>query len=568
MKTIRNTVFITVIAALAAGCFSPLNSDENASISITLPGGGGTGKTAVDKAALTYELLFSGPDDAVEQRSGLPGETVTVRVVPGLWKITVKAFDTTALSILKAIGESSLDVRLDADNRVSVKMATYTEVSDWTALKTAMEDGTDDDFIVVTGNISAAGGTITLSADKTVTIVAETDVTVTRNFAASMLSVGAGSLILGSPAYTGTITLDGNNISAAGPLVMINAAGSFTMDGGTIKNNNRTDSGSGGGVEVSANGSFTMNEGTIKNNSHNAAGGFGGGGVAVTSGASFTMNGGTIDGNTDASFGGGVSVAGTFTMNGGTISDNEATASYGGGYGGGVEVIALGSFTMNGGSIVNNAAGNRGGGVDVESYGSFTMNGGTISDNEAPDGGGVWVSNAGGGIFITMNGGTISDNEAASSGGGVYVDSGSFNMTNGNIVGNKTSMSTGSGGGVYVNNGTFTTNGGTISDNEAASSGGGVYVNNGTFTMNGGTIDDNEAFVFGGGVCVGGSGSFNKSGGIIYGDTDSIHTPGTNENTARAGGHAAYVITGPKQRDSTAGPGDNLDSGTADGGWD
>jgi hypothetical protein len=57
---------------------------------------------------------------------------------------------------------------------------------------------------------------------------------------------------------------------------------------------------------------------------------------------------------------------------------------------------------------------------------------------------------------------------------------------------------------------------------------------------------------------------FTKTGGTIYGDTDTTHTAGSTENTATSGnGHAVYNYDGGKKRNSTAGPGVNLDSGIA-----
>jgi hypothetical protein len=207
--------------------------------------------------------------------------------------------------------------------------------------------------------------------------------------------------------------------------------------------------------------------------------------------------------------------------------------------------------------------------------GTFTMNGGAISGNTASasssySGGGVYVYN---GTF-TMNGGAISGNTASASsfysGGGVYVNYGRFTMSGGVISGN-----TGySGGGMYVGNGTFTMSGGAISGN-TGNSGGGMYIGNGTFTMSGGTISGNTGYS-GGGVYVGRTyingayvdGTFTKeSGGTIYGSDASGALKNTASSDAR--GHAVYVESGGKKRNSTAGPGVTLNSslGEAEGGW-
>jgi hypothetical protein len=139
-----------------------------------------------------------------------------------------------------------------------------------------------------------------------------------------------------------------------------------------------------------------------------------------------------------------------------------------------------------------------------------------------------------------MSGGTIRDNQADN--GGVY----------------------GIGGGVGVDGGNFSMSGGTIRDNTASNRGGGVYVNSGTFSMSGGTIHDNTATIGdGGGVYVDSGGTFTKSGGTIYGAPDS------NANIAGGAGQAAYAL-GKGRKESTAWPGDILDSSISHpgGGWD
>jgi hypothetical protein len=103
--------------------------------------------------------------------------------------------------------------------------------------------------------------------------------------------------------------------------------------------------------------------------------------------------------------------------------------------------------------------------------------------------------------------------------------------------------------------------------------GGGVYIENGSLIMSGGTAGGNSA-EFGGGVYAGGSASFTKTGGgTIYGDTDrTVGNGNVTDNTALTGnGHAVYVDSSPvKKRNSTAGPGVNLDSAYAGsiGGWE
>ena len=139
--------------------------------------------------------------------------------------------------------------------------------------------------------------------------------------------VSGGSFIMNGGALSGAKN-GGVNVNS----------GSFVMTDGTICGN--TDS----GVNVSVDGSFTMNGGAIRDNTAKAHGG----GVYVKKDAEFTMNGGAIRDNTSGEYGGGVENNGSFTITGGTITGN--TAKIGGG------IFNQGGFTMTGGAISNNTA--------------------------------------------------------------------------------------------------------------------------------------------------------------------------------------------------------------------
>jgi uncharacterized repeat protein (TIGR02543 family) len=204
-----------------------------------------------------------------------------------------------------------------------------------------------------------------------------------------------------------------------------------------------------------------------------------------------------------------------------------------------VRAAAGGMLVMNEGAKItgNRNVSSSGGGAYVDDGGAFAMDGGEISGNTATFGGGV----SGTGVFA-MSGGEISGNTSAYDGGGVSVDDGgAWTMTGGTISGNTSAA--GYGGGAAVNSGgAFVMSGGEVSGN-SASRGGGVFVDGGTFAK--------------------------QSGGTIYGSnaSDSL------KNTATSGdsyGHAVYVSSGSKKRNSTAGAGVALDSaaiGTA-GGWE
>jgi uncharacterized repeat protein (TIGR02543 family) len=145
--------------------------------------------------------------------------------------------------------------------------------------------------------------------------------------------------------------------------------------------------------------------------------------------------------------------------------------------------------------------------------------------------------NVSGSASLTMNSGAkIKGNTSALSGGGVYVSSGTFIMNSGaTISGNSATNVGGGGGGVYVDSG-------------------------GGFTMNGGVISGNTAYYNGGGVYIRSGGSFSKSGdSVIYGDDDTTHTAGADENTAKSGnaqGHAVWYA--PYYCDDDLNEGDDI----------
>jgi hypothetical protein len=301
-------------------------------------------------------------------------------------------------------------------------------------------------------------------------------------------------------------------------------------------------------LEVSNGADVTLgNDLTITGGGKRSLAAITGPGVYVHDTSRFTMNGGSITNNTTTTIGGvgPVTCTGnsTFTMNSGIISHNFSHAVAG------VIITNNTTFTMTGGTITNNESDWDGAGVAAQATCTFTMTGGTISDNTCnlASGGGVFIT----GSFI-MSGGAITGNTAPRGGGGVAIGVG----------------------------GIFTMSGGLIMDNTSGMDGGGVrlHAENTSFTMQGGTIAGNTAAAAGGGVAVLGAGVFTKapfvsggSSGIIYGNNG-----GANSNTAELAGvylqdmgHAVYVETGPKTRETTVMPDQHLDStvaGTA-GGW-
>ena len=156
---------------------------------------------------------------------------------------------------------------------------------------------------------------------------------------------------------------------------MVAEGTSFTMQGGTIRNNRAVWGGA--GVYV-VRATFTMQGGRICDN----VGLFGGGGVYVDVDATFTMQNGTISDNKVNRRGGGVYSNMTFIMQGGTICNN--TAESGGG------VFTNDKIYLQGGTICKNTATQNGAGVYVN-HDTFAMDGGSINEN---NGEGVYTSDS------------------------------------------------------------------------------------------------------------------------------------------------------------------------------
>jgi hypothetical protein len=369
---------------------------------------------------------------------------------------------------------------------------------------------------------------------------------------ASVVYIGeGGSFSLGGNArLTGNTTerhpnLYGiNDTRTAGVYIDTNAK--FTLsDNATIYNN--TSAASAGGVYINSGrtttggdripgGTFIMEGGTITGNTSFSASSsattYPGGGVYIR-GGTFTMLGGTIWGNLSWGGGGGVYVStGDFIMQGGTITDNIAENNdryFRPSVDGGGVYIANGGFTMRGGTISGNTATGRGGGVFAGGYrerGGSIMQGGTISGNTAPIGGGLYVAGA-----FTMQGGEVSGNNADSAGGGVAA-SGAFTMQGGSVSGNTTK---GNGGGIFLPSDSM-----------------GAFIMQGSSTVAGNTAGDK-----GGGVYLGGSATFSKTGGNIYGNDA---TQNLRNSAASAVGHAIFENKNGAWRNSTAGPSMTSDS--------
>ena len=457
------------------GCFSPYGADET-NLTISLGDMGRVAVAPTEIPNLSYEVILDGPGG--RRTESFSGTSASFRVRPGTYNIIVRAIgnrpsaynitDFPNARMLRGWGSTRVSIRPGGDNRISLDMATATEVTNTAQFNVALSQtlGTREHIIVIKGdNITPAAfpsGTVTFVAEEARTI----------DMSGSNFLVG-NVLTLGKEGMGGTLTLDGNGgpgVGAGMPLIYVNG------------------------------GELIMNEGVTLQGRVNPTGNNGGGvGVANTAGSKFIMNGGIIlDNEIIGGNGGGVFVDGIFTMNGGIIRGN--TASWGGG------VFVNGTFNMNDGIIERNIA-ERGGGVN--NWGIFNVERGIIRNNRAvptatafSSGGGVWT----GGTFTVNNFIEISGNRAISTG-----------------------SNSGNGGGINWDGGNVLINNCRITNNDAGRMGGGIHEDNAswasdTFVIYAGLITENIADVsFGGGGLWGFSGSFTNP--IIINATVTGNTP-------------------------------------------
>jgi len=453
--------FVTLSACFVIGaCFSPIDDNRGeGAISVRLPGkdkvpikqSAGSfvpmNRTAISPEAINsflYELTFSGSRGGAIVMTAGYGETVSIQVLPGLWNVSVRAFDPENSAKIRAIGEAeSIDVIAGKESIVLIKMAVYTEVFTWSdttpagpGLKEALEEGEFyDEIIMVKGNIATTSG-VAINRNKKVTITGE-NATVTMSGTGSLFTIGVNlEMVLKN------ITLQGNAGNNA-PMVTVNGGKLVLQSGGKIIGN-----------------TFTPTT-----NWRGGAGVFLDGGTLEIAGGE--VSGNTLLGSTVNLMGAGIYVmnGGNILMSSGVIRNNRVyrlVPGDNGSRGGGVSLYQNSNFEMTGGIIEDNIIDNGstsgastalGGGVSVYTGCSFIFKGGTIRNNECV----VVNSNAAGG----------------SRGGGVSCEDGSFMMQGGFVNGNRVSHPTNPntaygafGGGIFIGLGTFEKTGGIVYGNE------------------------------------------------------------------------------------------------------
>lgn len=298
-----------------------------------------------------------------------------------------------------------------------------------------------------------------------------------------------GSLTLGdAPAETGGITLNGGGRADCSSLIVV-TKGAFTLNAGTLTNNQTGTQGS-GAVQMTANAGskMYMNGGVISNCSSTGNGGA----MYIQKSNEFYLNGGLIkDCRAVGRYGGAIMAnPGKIVMDGGVIEGCSAN------YGGGICVYnAASSLKILSGAIENCQATSQGGGLYLVSA-DVLFSAGTIKACTGSNAGGIYAYQNN----VTVSGGQIISCSAENSGGGAYVTGGAkWNMKSGSVR----SCTAKNGGGIYCTASTISMSDGTISDCNTTGGrgmGGGILLEkNGTIELSGGTIERCEG-AYGGGI--------------------------------------------------------------------
>jgi hypothetical protein len=264
--------------------FVPLDNGQYNLFVITLTGPGG--RELRQTVTLSNEL-----------ESG--SRIAQIAVTPGDWIVSVREFREEAPEevTLERIGFSEpVTVRAGQSVGAPVRMMFASEVSSAEALV----DLDLDTVLVLTDSI---GGVGPFSINAHITLISDEDFTISRAPASSadanhnlfQINQG-GSLTLGMPGMSGSITIDGAGIEAENSLIYI-ATGTLVMHSGVTLTggilSEEVISVTGSAVTVSDNGAFIMHGGTITGNQG------GRGAVVVSRGRMFDRRGGTIiSGNT------------------------------------------------------------------------------------------------------------------------------------------------------------------------------------------------------------------------------------------------------------------------------
>jgi len=306
-------LFAALCMMTLSACFSPWSGGGKGTITISL---GTTGRVAVtpdEIDGMTHVITLTGSGGERIVSTLPPGHrTATIAVSPGVWNVGVRAIGPipeiyrdstvfTSATMVRAFGSTGgpIEVIAGRSGPAIIRMTSAVGVYNRYQLNEAIYRGG-----TYAGNVK----TILIKEDMEVSAIygirrnivfaSDRDVRITRAsasgsaYAGLMFDVSGGTLTLGRPGMTGSITIDGGGGNVSAAIIRVSGGAELVMNQGiTLTGNMGNNDIRGGAVHVGGSGSFAMNGGVISNNSA----GFGGG-VYVASNGMFTMNGGVIHG--------------------------------------------------------------------------------------------------------------------------------------------------------------------------------------------------------------------------------------------------------------------------------
>jgi hypothetical protein len=266
-------------------------------------------------------------------------------------------------------------------------------------------------------------------------------------------SVGVPDTIQFAPGLTGTITLNGTQLTITDELTITGpGAAQLAVSGNHTSRVFEIESGgilwtasiSGltirdGVVAAGEAGGGILNHATLAVEDCIISGNTAGGGAGIYNRGTLTVTGSTFSGNTAETGAGIYSYSGMLTVTASTFLSNAAGvfgvggfASYGGG--GGIYVARDSKLTVRNSTFNGNTA-LQGGGIAYRASNLLTVSNSTFAGNSAGIGGAIFQSAVSQLINVTIA------NNSADEGGGIYHESGSSLLSNTIIAGNRATTS-------------------------------------------------------------------------------------------------------------------------------
>jgi len=300
-------LFAALCITTLTACFSPWSDSGEGTITVSL---GTTGRVAVnpgeiDQMTHIITLTGSGGERIVSTLS--PGRrTATIAVPPGTWNVGARAVGPrpdmysnsnvfTSATMVRAFGSTVDPIEVIAGRnqpaiiRMTGAIGVYNRYQLNEAISRIGAYAGNAKIILIKEDMEVSTiygimGHIVFASDR--------EVRITRASGGGSFEVLGGTLTLGRPGMTGSITIGGGDGNANTAIIRVSDGAGLVMNQGvTLTGNRGNNEVRGGAVHVGGMGSFTMNGGIISNNSARY-----GGGVYVALNGMFTMNGGVIYG--------------------------------------------------------------------------------------------------------------------------------------------------------------------------------------------------------------------------------------------------------------------------------